>query len=125
MKIAQLSQSSVDLSTASNRTESVASSSQESIKVSNSNQNTQSNQDKNFSPLDEQSLDSLSKKLNEQMEALGANIHFAFSDELKAMYIKVTEKSTGRVIRQIPSEEALKLMEHFRDVVGLIFNKES
>lgn len=37
----------------------------------------------------------------------------------------VTEKSTGREIRQIPSEEAMRLAEYFRDVIGMIFDKES
>lgn len=41
------------------------------------------------------------------------------------MYISVTEKSTGREIRQIPSEEAMRLAEYFRDVIGMIFDKES
>ncbi|MCW0468370.1 flagella length regulator FlaG, partial [Campylobacter jejuni] len=34
-------------------------------------------------------------------------------------------KSTGREIRQIPSEEAMRLAEYFRDVIGMIFDKES
>lgn len=44
---------------------------------------------------------------------------------ISSMYISVTEKSTGREIRQIPSEEAMRLAEYFRDVIGMIFDKES
>ncbi len=47
------------------------------------------------------------------------------SDKIGSMYISVTEKSTGREIRQIPSEEAMRLAEYFRDVIGMIFDKES
>ncbi|EAH6215178.1 flagella length regulator FlaG [Campylobacter jejuni] len=75
--------------------------------------------------LNEQ-MDSLdTKKLNEQMDSLDTNVRFGYSDKIGSMYISVTEKSTGREIRQIPSEEAMRLAEYFRDVIGMIFDKES
>lgn len=74
--------------------------------------------------LNEKLLDA-SKQLNNQMQSLGTNLRFSFNDEVEQMYIKVTEKDTGKLVRQIPSEEALELIKHFRDAIGLIFDKES
>lgn len=77
---------------------------------------------------DQNAQDQLSKiidKLNEQMDSLGTNVRFGYSDKIGSMYIKVTEKSTGREIRQIPSEEAMRLTEYFKDAIGMIFDKES
>ncbi|EAH4976987.1 flagella length regulator FlaG [Campylobacter jejuni] len=70
-------------------------------------------------------LADITKKLNEQMDSLDTNVCFGYSDKIGSMYISVTEKSTGREIRQIPSEEAMRLAEYFRDVIGMIFDKES
>ncbi|HEF6671566.1 TPA: flagella length regulator FlaG [Campylobacter jejuni] len=70
-------------------------------------------------------LADITKKLNEQMDSLDTNVRFGYSDKIDSMYISVTEKSTGREIRQIPSEEAMRLAEYFRDVIGMIFDKES
>ncbi|EOL9455402.1 TPA: flagella length regulator FlaG [Campylobacter coli] len=70
-------------------------------------------------------LADIAKKLNEQMDSLDTNVRFGYSDKIGSMYISVTEKSTGREIRQIPSEEAMRLAEYFRDVIGMIFDKES
>ncbi|MBK1971729.1 flagellar protein FlaG [Campylobacter sp. TTU-622] len=70
-------------------------------------------------------LSEITKNLNEQMDSLNTNIRFAFNDKIGSMYISVTEKNTGREIRQIPSEEAMRLAEYFRDALGLIYNKES
>ncbi|ECP7344617.1 flagellar protein FlaG [Campylobacter jejuni] len=70
-------------------------------------------------------LADITKKLNEQMDSLDTNVRFGDSDKIGSMYISVTEKSTGREIRQIPSEEAMRLAEYFRDVIGMIFDKES
>lgn len=68
-------------------------------------------------------LADITKKLNEQMDSLDTNVRFGY--KIGSMYISVTEKSTGREIRQIPSEEAMRLAEYFRDVIGMIFDKES
>lgn len=70
-------------------------------------------------------LTQVTQKLNEQMTELDTNVRFGFNDELGTMYITVTEKNTGRVIRQIPSEEAMKLMEHFKSAIGLLYDKEN
>ncbi|AKJ53558.1 flagellar protein FlaG [Campylobacter lari] len=70
-------------------------------------------------------LKNVTEKLNNQMETLGTNVRFAFNDKINEMYINVTEKDTGKLIRKIPSEEAMKLIEHFKGVIGTIFDKES
>ncbi|HDZ4932249.1 FlaG family protein [Campylobacter jejuni] len=65
------------------------------------------------------------KKLNEQMDSLDTNVRFGYSDKIGSMYISVVEKNTGKEIRRIPSEEAMRLAEYFRDAIGMIFDKES
>ncbi|WP_087700591.1 flagellar protein FlaG [Campylobacter lari] len=70
-------------------------------------------------------LKNATEKLNSQMEILGTNVRFAFNDKINEMYINVTEKDTGKLIRKIPSEEVMKLIEHFKGVIGTIFDKES
>ncbi|TKX32122.1 FlaG family protein [Campylobacter estrildidarum] len=80
--------------------------------------------DGNEQNLNDQLAD-IAKKLNEQMDSLDTNIRFGYSDKLDSLYISVTEKSTGREIRKIPSEEAMRLREYFKDVIGMIFDKES
>ncbi|EAH4872487.1 flagellar protein FlaG [Campylobacter jejuni] len=63
--------------------------------------------------------------ITKKLDSLDTNVRFGYSDKIGSMYISVTEKSTGREIRQIPSEEAMRLAEYFRDVIGMIFDKES
>jgi flagellar protein FlaG len=65
--------------------------------------------------------------------AKASNRQLAFSvDESSARpVVKVTDTESGKVIRQIPSEEVLKLSERLRDLqsdlgntVGILFNKQ-
>ncbi|NLN00116.1 MAG: flagellar biosynthesis protein FlaG, partial [Campylobacteraceae bacterium] len=64
------------------------------------------------------------KELNEQMEHLETNIAFGFNDKISSMYVSVSEKSSGKLIRKIPTEEAMKLSEHFQEIIGVIFDKK-
>jgi len=69
-------------------------------------------------------LDKTVKHLNDNMKALDTNIMFGFNDKIDAMFVNVTERSTGRVIRKIPTEEAMKLSEKMKEIVGMIFDKK-
>ena len=64
------------------------------------------------------------KKLNQQMDALNTNIQFGFNDKISTMYVDVMEKSSGKVIRKLPTEEAMKLAEHFKEIIGMIFDEK-
>ena len=81
--------------------------------------------------LTEQNNETLSKevkeateKLNKQMEDLGTSIRFGYNDKIGAMYVNVMEMKTGEVIRKIPTEQAMKLSEYFKEAVGVLFDKE-
>ncbi|AFL68411.1 flagellar protein FlaG [Sulfurospirillum barnesii] len=62
--------------------------------------------------------------LNQQMDRLETNIAFGFNDELSMLYVSVMEKSTGKTIRKIPTEEAMALSAKMKEIVGIIFDKK-
>ncbi len=63
-------------------------------------------------------------KLNKDMEALDTNVKFGFNDKINTMFVNVMEKSTGKMIRKIPTEEAMALSEKMREIVGTIFDEK-
>jgi len=69
-------------------------------------------------------LMSLTKELNNEMNPLNTNIEFGFSDDIKGLFVTVFEKDTQKVIRKIPSDEAMELMAKMREIVGMIFDKK-
>ncbi len=71
-----------------------------------------------------QQLNKTVSNLNEQMKSLDTNITFGFNDKIDTMFVSVIEKSTGKVIRKIPTEEAMKLSEKMKEIVGMIFDKK-
>ena len=47
-----------------------------------------------------------------------------FNDKIDAMFVNVMERSTGKMIRKIPTEEAMSLAEKMKEIVGMIFDKK-
>lgn len=74
--------------------------------------------------ISKEELDSAIENLNSQMEMLDTNIEFGYNDKLNSLYVNVMEKSTGKLIRQFPTEQTMKLAEHFKEIVGMIFDKK-
>lgn len=72
----------------------------------------------------EEQLKETVKNLNEQMDSLNTNITFGYNDKLSYMYVDVTEKNTGRLIRKFPTEEAMRLSEHFKEIIGMLFDEK-
>jgi flagellar protein FlaG len=58
------------------------------------------------------------------MSPLNSDIKFSFNDKVDELVVNVVDKNTDKVIRKIPSEEALKIMEKMRELVGALFDKK-
>ncbi len=71
-----------------------------------------------------QQLNNTIKHLNDHMKSLDTNITFGFNDKIDTMFVNVMERSTGKIIRKIPTEEAMDLSEKMKEIVGMIFDKK-
>ena len=52
------------------------------------------------------------------------NLQFSVNKESGRIMITVTDEATGKVIREIPPEEIVRLAEKFDEMVGMIFDKK-
>ena len=64
-------------------------------------------------------------ELNEAMVSRNQAVVFSTDGATGKDVIRVTNKSTGELIRQMPSVEALKAMQNIDQMMGLIFNKKT
>jgi flagellar protein FlaG len=51
-------------------------------------------------------------------------IHLEIDKDLNMVIVKVIDKETDEVIRQIPPEELVELAKHANDIKGLLINTE-
>ena len=93
--------------------------------VENSHQMTKSDKENVQNKQDvTEKLNATVEKLNDNMKALDTNVKFGFNDEINVMFVNVMERSTGKMIRKIPTEEAMLLSEKMQEIIGTIFDKK-
>lgn len=63
--------------------------------------------------------------MQDYVDAAARNIQFRLDDDSGRMVVMVTEASSGDVIRQMPSEEALRLAENLSEMRSVLFSGEA
>jgi len=64
------------------------------------------------------------RKNNEIFKVLDVGIRFEVDDETKDVIVKVVDEASGKIIRQIPPEEVLKMRARLQKASGMIYNDE-
>ena len=50
------------------------------------------------------------------------NIDFDRDEETNSLIVKIIDRNTGEVLRQIPPDQILKMRHHLREALGLVFD---
>ena len=67
-------------------------------------------------------LDAVVSGINELVHELQRELHFAVDHNSGDTIIKVVDRETEEVIRQIPSEEVVRLRQRLEEVAGVLFD---
>ena len=62
-------------------------------------------------------------RLNQQLKANGRDLSFQMDEEINRPIITVRNIETGEVVRQIPSEEIVRMAHSLEEGKGLLFNE--
>lgn len=65
------------------------------------------------------------EKLNDFVQNLKRDLHFSVHEETGRTVVTVVDAETDKVIRKIPSDEILKIVESLENFSGLLFNKQA
>lgn len=84
--------------------------------------------EKSLNPDEEKKLKEelvkLTQKLNQEMHRLSMRVSFDYDETIQGLLVKVKDEDGEKVIREIPSKEAIELMRKMRDLIGAIFDKQ-
>jgi flagellar protein FlaG len=83
-------------------------------------QNSASTQHKSLQSADE--VAAAVQELNAAMKVVNTNLSFSIDNITKQTVVTVTDENTHEVIRQIPSEEMLKVSERIAELLGVLFD---
>jgi flagellar protein FlaG len=80
----------------------------------------------NFDPEKlRKTLDDIVDSINKQMSENKRALRFSVDDVLNTFVVTVRNSNSGEIIRQIPSETALRIAHRMEDMKGILFNKNS
>jgi flagellar protein FlaG len=62
-------------------------------------------------------------KLNNSLESINEKVSFSYHEENKRIIIKVIDKETREVVREIPPKDIVKLSEHLKEYLGMLVDE--
>ncbi len=84
------------------------------------------NKDKELlSKLTTKDIEKLKEDTNRVLAQINIQLDFTVDKDLKRIVVKVIDKETGKVIRQIPPEEMLKIAKRMEEMSGVLIDKWS
>jgi len=70
-------------------------------------------------------VDTAVSELNAALDSLNVQREFKVDDSTNDVVVKIIDKDNQKVIKQIPSEDAIKLSKNIKEMVGLLFDSTS
>lgn len=70
-------------------------------------------------------LQSAVSELNVALDSMNVKREFSIEEASNEVVVKIIDSEEKKVIRQIPSEETLKLSKNIKEMVGLLYDSTS
>ena len=76
-------------------------------------------------PMDEETVSYMMQELNELMSKINCNLQFQYHKEVNMMSVRMLDKKTHEVIKEVPPEEMLDQMAKAREWLGDFLDKNA
>jgi len=77
------------------------------------------------SPVSVSELADAVSRISDHIQVVRRNLQFDLDKDSGQTVVRVIDAQTDEVVRQIPSEDVLKLAKHLEEVSGLLFKAEA
>lgn len=75
-------------------------------------------------PITDKEIKKLLKNLKKEMQPLNRKLQFRVNKEINRIVVKVIDKNTDKVIKEIPPEEIQHMLASIRRNLGLLVDKQ-
>ena len=76
-------------------------------------------------PMDEESVSYMMQELNELMSKINCNLEFQYHKDVNMMSVRMLDKKTHEVIKEVPPEDMLDQMAKAREWLGAFLDKNA
>ncbi len=73
--------------------------------------------------VDESQMTYLMKEINRIMNRMNCNLAFEYHQEVDVMSVRMVDKKTGKLIKEMPPEDMIKGMEKTREWIGTFLDR--
>jgi len=73
--------------------------------------------------LDKEEMSELKEKINETLEPINIALDFEIEDEIEETVVKVKNRDTEEIIRQIPPQALLHMAKRMEEMSGLLIEE--
>ena len=98
---------------------------QQMDQANTASQDRQKKQDKDTHPLDEKSVNLMTKELNKLMSKINCDLEFSYHKEVNMMSVKMIDRKTQEVLKEMPPEAMIKHMMAAKDWLGAFLDKNA
>ena len=63
-------------------------------------------------------------ELNGAANKVDPRVSFEFNEKTKRLVMKMTDLTTSEIVKQIPSREALRILENIHDMLGVFIDEQ-
>lgn len=96
---------------------------EENGKAGKSEKAEQDEEKERVSPYDRLMADKAMEHAKERIRSMGKSAQFAYNKDIERYTITITDRENKEVIKEIPSEEIQKMIEHLHTMRGMMFDE--
>ena len=74
--------------------------------------------------MDEKTVDLMTKELNELMDKIDCNLAFKYNKDVDVMTVKMIDKETKEVLKEVPPEKTLDMIAKVWELAGLLVDEK-
>ena len=97
-------------------------------KLNNDKYETQENKSNNYqenNTIDKENLDKLITEVNHKFKLANKEFSYDIHEKTNRVTVKIKDSETGKIIKEIPSEESLDLAAKIMEMAGLLIDEKS
>lgn len=87
--------------------------------------NAETDEESQKQQLSEDDMSDMMKELNELMDRINCNLEFQYHKEVNVMSVKMIDKATNEVIKEMPPEEMVENMIQAKEWLGAFIDKQA
>lgn len=73
--------------------------------------------------LSSREVSDIVNRLNDGVKLIHERMSFSYNEKTQRIVVKVLNSDTDEVLREIPEKEAMKLLEHIQDFLGILVDE--